>query len=390
MNIKLFYHSLLSDWNHGNAHFLRGITTELINRGHQVKVYEPRDGWSYTHWYRENGERGIETFRQVYPGLSSEFYDDSTDFHQILREADLVIVHEWTDPSVIRQLSDLKPRYTFRLLFHDTHHRSVTAPEEIERLDLSNYDGVLAFGEVVRDLYLKKRWAKRAWVWHEAADTNVFRPHDTSEPIGDLVWIGNWGDDERTEELKEFLIEPVQKLGLKTKMYGVRYPPEAQALLKKSGISYGGYLPSWQVPGVLSTYRFTVHIPRRAYARALPGIPTIRPFEALACGIPMISSPWRDSESLFRPEEDYLMVQDGVEMESAMKRLVEDRELSRRVSRNGLETIRNRHTCSHRVDQLLKICSDELSLSLAPGTSSRSDSSNGRTRSINQPDISPL
>lgn len=380
MNIRLFYHSLLSDWNHGNAHFLRGITTELINRGHQVEVYEPRDGWSYTNWYRENGERGIETFRQVYPGLSSRFYDASTDFHPILEEADLVIVHEWTDASVIRQLNELKPRYTYRLLFHDTHHRSVTAPEQIDRLDLSNYDGVLAFGEVVRDLYLEKRWTERAWVWHEAADTNIFRALTPSRLSGDLVWIGNWGDDERTAELDEFLIDPVRRLGLNATMYGVRFPDEAKKLLEESGITYGGYLPSWQVPTVLSTYRFTVHIPRRAYSQTLPGIPTIRPFEALACGIPLISSPWEDREQLFRIGDDFLMVRDGDEMEQAMKRVMEDEELAGQLRRCGLETIRNHHTCSHRADQLLEICNRELSLSSEPN----------RTRSINQPDISSL
>ena len=41
------------------------------------------------------------------------------------------------------------------------------------------------------------------------------------------MWIGNWGDDERSEELREFLIEPVKTLGLKAQVYGVRYPQEA-------------------------------------------------------------------------------------------------------------------------------------------------------------------
>ena len=44
----------------------------------------------------------------------------------------------------------------------------------------------------------------------------------------------------------------------------------------------------------------TVHVPRRPYVDALPGIPTIRVFEALACGIPLVSAPWRDEEGLFR------------------------------------------------------------------------------------------
>ena len=46
LNIALFCHSLVSDWNHGNAHFLRGIATEFIKRGHAVEIYEPQSNWS--------------------------------------------------------------------------------------------------------------------------------------------------------------------------------------------------------------------------------------------------------------------------------------------------------------------------------------------------------
>ena len=44
VRVVIFCHSLLSDWNHGNAHFLRGVVAELVARGHDVRVYEPRDG----------------------------------------------------------------------------------------------------------------------------------------------------------------------------------------------------------------------------------------------------------------------------------------------------------------------------------------------------------
>ncbi|MGN6100885.1 MAG: glycosyltransferase, partial [Devosia sp.] len=43
----LFYtHSLVSDWNHGNAHFLRGVMRDLVARGHEAFALEPQDGWS--------------------------------------------------------------------------------------------------------------------------------------------------------------------------------------------------------------------------------------------------------------------------------------------------------------------------------------------------------
>jgi spore maturation protein CgeB len=230
----------------------------------------------------------------------------------------------------------------------------------MEAFNLRYYDGVLAYGAVIRDIYLKQRWARAAWIWHEAADTRVFHPKPSTEKEGDLVWIGNWGDDERAAELREFLLQPVKRLGLKAKVYGVRYPPEALAQLAAANVEYGGWLPNYRVPEVFARYRVTVHVPRRPYAEALSGIPTIRPFEALACGIPLVSSPWNDSEHLFRPGSDFLVARDGSEMESHLNAILSDRALAERLASHGLETIMTRHTCSHRVDELLDICAQVM------------------------------
>ncbi|HEY4597135.1 MAG TPA: glycosyltransferase, partial [Thermoanaerobaculia bacterium] len=78
MRIALFVHSLLSDWNHGNAHFLRGVASELIARGHDVRIFEPRDAWSLRNLLADHGEQALQGFRRAYPRLSSERYDLST------------------------------------------------------------------------------------------------------------------------------------------------------------------------------------------------------------------------------------------------------------------------------------------------------------------------
>ena len=62
MKIALFYHSLVADWNHGNAHFLRGIAAELLARGHEVAIYEPRDCWSGQNLFSEYGHAPFEEF----------------------------------------------------------------------------------------------------------------------------------------------------------------------------------------------------------------------------------------------------------------------------------------------------------------------------------------
>ena len=172
---------------------------------------------------------------------------------------------------------------------------------------------------------------------------------------GDLVWIGNWGDDERTAELHEFLLQPVHDLHLKARVHGVRYPEAAKKALAEAGIEYAGWLPNYRAPEVFARYRVTVHVPRRPYVRALPGIPTIRIFEALACGIPLVSAPWDDAEGLFTPGKDFLVAPDGAEMRAHLKALLADEDLARSVSAHGLETILRRHTCGHRADELLEI-----------------------------------
>ena len=356
MRVVIFTHSLISDWNHGNAHFLRGIARELMARGYDVDILEPNNGWSLRNLISDCGPAAAESFYRVFPGLRSRFYDlETLDLDRELAGAGLVIVHEWNPPELVRRCGEYRARTSgMVLLFHDTHHRSLTDSAAMQQYDLRHYDGVLAYGGVIRDIYRARSWARCAWTWHEAADTRVFHPK-RREPEGDLVWIGNWGDGERTAELQEFLIGPVQALGLKARVYGVRYPPEALCQLAAAGIEYGGWLPNYRVPEVFARYRVTIHVPRRPYAGALPGIPTIRVFEALACGIPLVSAPWSDCEGLFTPGKDYLVARDGEEMTDHLRSVLSSAPLAEDMTAHGLATIRARHSCAHRVDELLRI-----------------------------------
>lgn len=354
MRFVIFTHSLVSDWNHGNAHFLRGIASELILRRHSVDIFEPLHSWSRTNLIREHGTEAIDGFRKAYPWLRSAYYlEDTLDLDRAVGGADVVIVHEWNSHDLVRAIGEHHRRNrSYRLYFHDTHHRAATDPASMSAYQLQHYDAVLAYGNAIRDIYRRNGWARDAITWHEAADTRVFQPRDHGEKEGDLVWIGNWGDNERSEELREFLIRPVRELGLKAKVFGVRYPAHARAELEEAGIEYGGWLPNYLVPEVFAKYRVTIHVPRRPYAQALPGIPTIRPFEALACGIPLISAPWNDAEELFRLNRDFLYASDSHAMTHQLAAVLSDGDLRESLIRSGLETIRARHTCTRRVDEL--------------------------------------
>jgi spore maturation protein CgeB len=358
MKFIYFTHSLASCWNHGNAHFLRGVLRELLHQGHEVCAYEPADAWSLANLLKDHGRMGLEAYHELYPELSSRTYGPHIDLDEMLSDAGAVIVHEWNEPWLVAAIGKIRREgAAFQLFFHDTHHRAVSDPAAIRKIDLEGYDGILVFGEALAEVYRRWGWGNRVYVWHEAADTRLFHPpiHETERK--GLVWIGNWGDGERNTELEKFLFRPAQATDFPLDVYGVRYPEEALAVLSRYDAVYRGWLPNALAPKVFAQHLATVHVPRRFYIDMLPGIPTIRVFEALACGIPLVCAPWFDSENLFRPGVDYLVSHSEAQMERNLNDLYYDPDLRQSLVEHGLVAIQSRHSCAHRVEKLLSIVS---------------------------------
>jgi spore maturation protein CgeB len=366
LRVAYFVHSLRSDWNNGNAHFLRGLIREMGMMGHEVVVFEPRNEWSIENLMREaDGEEALRQFEATYPELHIELYDpavvsDCTAWRRRLSAFDVGILHEWNPPALAATLLELRDELEIRLLFHDTHHRASSSPNQIRLFGVDKFDGVIAFGEVLRNVYRERFGMTQVWTLHEAADTRVFRPIEATETTQDMVWVGNWGDEERTEEIREFLLQPAAAMpGRSLAIYGVRYPETAQREIASVRARYGGYLPNLEAPRVYAESRLTVHVPRRHYAREMIGIPTIRVFEVLACGIPLISAPWSDVEGLFRAG-DFAFAHDGKEMRRTIERLLENPADAAAQAECGRETVLKRHTCAHRAAELSEIFEEVL------------------------------
>ena len=364
--IAYLAHAVRSDWNNGNAHFLRGLLRGLITMGHDVAIFEPCPAWSITNLRDEPlGAASLSQFAATYPELRVTPYSASSPFdpdfwRNALKGREIVVLHEWNPPELASALLELRPQMGFRLLFHDTHHRASSSPEQIRLFGTHRFDGILAFGDSLRRIYQEQFGIRNVWTLHEAADTAVFCPHPGAQKKTDLVWIGNWGDEERSKEICEFLLRPAMALrSLRFQVFGVRYPEQGLAALRNAGVDYGGYLPNLEAPAAYASARLSIHIPRQQYASAMHGIPTIRVFEALACGIPLISAPWDDDEQLFR-EGDFLFAGSGEEMKRAMEKLLTDESAARAQALRGLETILSRHTCAHRAEQLTEICEELL------------------------------
>lgn len=365
LSIAFFFHSIRSDWNNGNAHFLRGLLRALTRQGHHAVCFERQHDWSINNLLLEGeaGARSLAQFDGTYPEIPVECFDDNTDFAARLDGFDIVVVHEWNSPELIDKLLARAETCGFRTLFHDTHHRASSSPEAIRRLQVPRFDGVLAFGQALQRIYQRDFGLEHVYVLHEAADISIFHlPAAGIAPdkTDDVLWVGNWGDDERSREIGSFLLEPAAALrDRRFTIYGVRYPEDALEALRHAGVHYGGYLPNLEAPRVYAASRLTVHIPRQQYAGAMSGIPTIRVFEALACGIPLISAPWRDTEGLFR-EGDFRFVNSGQEMREAMRYLLDHPQAAEEQAAHGLETVLARHTCDHRATELIAICNEVM------------------------------
>jgi spore maturation protein CgeB len=363
LRIAMFLHSLTSDWNNGNAHFLRGLARALVTMGHTVVCWQEHDGWSQANLIESEGEQGkasLAQFSAAFPELTvREHASDREVLADALKHSDVAIVHEWNSPELVATLLEVAKYTDCRMLFHDTHHRASSSPEQIRRMQIHAFDGVLAFGEALRSIYADRFHVRRTWTLHEAADTTVFFPSDVQK-LTDVIWVGNWGDEERTRELYEYLIAPASMLAdASWVVHGVRYPEEGRRALQDAGIHFGGYIANLDAAAAYRRSKVTLHIPRQQYGVAMQGIPTIRVFEALAAGIPLISAPWADTEHLFRLG-DYMKVSNMRETVEALQILLRDPAAAEAQAQQGLETVLERHTCRHRAEQLTSICEEIL------------------------------
>lgn len=347
MRVVFFAQSATPESGRGCASALRGIVTELQQRGHDIFVHELSATLDLT-----SALDGVEVV--IVPATSDG--------------ADSSVV-----PELIARIGHHHGRTRgYTLLLHDTCDHSISDPASLAALDLRHYDGVLACGDAVARLYVERGWIRDAWSWPTAADVRVFYPRQrnapgraTSDPGasplahldgGDLVWIGRVGEDlERQRAFQEFFIAPAQRLGIRAAVYGAGYTEDTRRALAAAGIEYRGWIPNERVPEVFSRYAVTVFMPRTPYVRSLQGVATTPLFEAMACGIPVVSAGWRDTAGLFASPSPFLVAESSTDMASQLDAVLTRPSLRSELARRGLREIQARHTCSHRVDELLGI-----------------------------------
>ncbi|HUS14714.1 MAG TPA: glycosyltransferase [Chloroflexia bacterium] len=368
LRVAIFGQSLISDWNHGNAHFLRGVVRALQELGHRVTFYEQEDNWSLQHLLAEQGPAPVAAFHAAFPTMTPVQYPRRKGaaltawLESVLAGADVVLVHEWNEPDLIREVGRLGQRPSrLMTLFHDTHYRAYSEPDTMRALGVEQYGAVLSFSPSITEIYQRDFGLPHVYTVHEAADAALFRPLDRPKQQ-DVVFIGNWGDQDRNAQMRDYFLEPSAALpNLRFSLYGVRYDEAIRAQMRDPyHVDYRGWAANYHTPEIYAASKMSLHIPRQQYTTALYGTPTIRVFEVLACGLPLVSLPWSDTDHLFTVGEDYVVVDSPRAMTEAIAWLAGDAAARARIGAHARATILDRHTCMHRTRQILEIVRERV------------------------------
>ena len=366
---RLFCHSLLSDWNHGNAHFLRGVVTELRRaRPRRRGLRAARRAGALPNLRRRprRARRSPASAAPIPRSRSQPLRPRRRSTSTRRSTAPTwCIVHEWNDHELVRA-HRRAPRARRRATGCSSTTPTTAAVTDAARdgrlRPVATTTACSRSASVIRDLYLARGWAQRAWTWHEAADTRVFRPHRrTRRAQATSSGSATGATTSAPRELREFLIEPVAR----ARPHGARprralSRAGARRRSRARGHRVRRLAAQLEVPrGLrpLPRHRARAAAPVRRGAARHPDDP--RRSRRWPAASRWSRAPWDDAEGLFRRATTSSSRATATRCARTCARCSHDPELRRASSpRTGCETILARHTCAHRVDELLAIVAE--------------------------------
>lgn len=336
--------SITSSWGNGHATTYRSLIRGLAERGHRVTFLE-RD----VPWYADNRDApkpdGCEVV--LYSGLPELF-----ELHAArLREADAVVLGSYVPDGVQvgRWLSSLL-RCPF--VFYDidtpvTLDKLSRGDQEYVSADLiPRFDAYLSFtgGPTLRKLE-QVYGARRALPLYCSVDPEHYYPSEVGVDY-DLGYLGTYSAD-RQPTLDRLLVEPArQDPKLRSIVAGPCYP---DSIAWPANVRRVEHLSPGQHRDFYCSQRFTLNV-TRAPMIDLGYSPSVRLFEAAACGTPIISDVWDGIETIFRPEREILLARSAREMHHWLKSFGQDE--ARALGARARERALREHTSAHRAEQL--------------------------------------
>lgn len=383
MRIVVLGLSITSSWGNGHATTYRALIKALDRAGHDVLFLE-RD----LPWYADNRDMPRPPFGEtaLYRSLE-ELHDRFTDE---VRRADLVIVGSYVPDGIA------VGRFVLANAQGLTAFYDIDTPVTLEGLErgacayltpelIGRYDLYLSFtGGRTLELLRRRYGSPMARPLYCSVDPELYGPIDTA-PRWDLGYLGTYSDD-RQPTLDRLLLAPARRAPeLRFIVAGPQYP---ESIAWPANVEREIHLSPREHPAFYGAQRWTLNVTRAAMVRA-GWSPSVRLFEAAACGVPVISDAWEGLDALFRPhvpgasgdEVGEIVVASSSDEVLSLLRETSD-ELRRRIGRAARARVLAQHTADVRASQLeswVRERRDERSAARAAGLTGLAAASRSET-----------
>ncbi len=296
--------SLSSSWGNGHATTFRALLAAFAARGHRVTFLE-RD----KPWYRS-----ARDFDSV-PYCDLVFYDSLAALEShgaMIAAADAVVVGSYVPEGVavgayvqatargVRAFYDIDTPVTLAKLRRNDF-------EYLSPALIPGYDIYFSFtGGPTLDLLEQHYGSPAARALYCSVDPARYHPMDLPRRY-DLGYLGTYSDD-RQPALERLLIEPARRLPhLTFVVAGPLYPAE---IAWPGNVTRLEHVPPEDHAAFYASCRYTLNV-TRADMIAAGWSPSVRLFEAAACGTPILSDRWAGLEALFAPGAEIALVDDA-------------------------------------------------------------------------------
>jgi spore maturation protein CgeB len=347
MKLVVFGLSISSSWGNGHATTYRALLRAFAARGHEVVFYE----WNAP-WY--SGSRDLAK-----PGfVTLKLYDDwaavSAEATAEAREADATLVGSYVKDGP-RVIDDLAEAGVDPLFFYDIDTPVTVAAlrgggaEYLRRDQVPLFTRYLSFtgGPFLHEVLEGELGARDARPLYCSVDVDRYHPTDVDPLlVSDLAYMGTYAPD-RQPVLERFLIEPARRTP-ERRFYvaGPQYPDDIRW---PANVLLNPHLPPSLHPRFYSSARWQLNATRADMVQA-GWSPSVRLFEAAACGAAMISDRWPGIEHFFTPGEEILLPESTEEVIEILRATRDDDR--RALGLAARERILAEHTAAHRAEEL--------------------------------------
>lgn len=350
MKIVIFGLTVTSSWGNGHATTYRSLLKALAARGHRIAFVE-KD----VEWYRNNRDLPEPSFCSV--SLYDQWEQSARELIRMSRDADAVVIGSYF-PDAIAATKALIESGQEAILFYDidtpitmSRLRSEGHAEYLDPKLIPHYAAYLSFtgGPTLREI--EERFGSPLAVpFYCSVDPEVYKPSPAKDSFRcELSYLGTYAAD-RQPKLEEFLNATARLLP--DRRFIVAGPQYPENLKWPHNVKRIIHLSPPQHPSFYSSSRFTLNLTRDDMVAAGYS-PSVRLFEASACGAAILSDSWTGLSEFLTPGEEVLLPRDAHEIAQILHELSEEERV--RMGRRARERILDQHTASHRAEQFEQI-----------------------------------